>query len=218
MLVTGGARGIGRAIADRYRAHGHTVLTPTRLELELASDESLGIFLDAMAATPIDVLVNNAAENVPQMLEEIAPTTLDRALDVNIRAPFLLTKHFGVPMAERGFGRIVNLSSVYALVSRPKRSMYTTTKAALNGLTRASAVELAYGNVLVNAVCPGFVDTDLTRQNNSPEDIARLCGTVPLGRLASPDEIATLVYFLGSRENSYVTGQTIVIDGGFTCQ
>jgi 3-oxoacyl-[acyl-carrier protein] reductase len=121
-------------------------------------------------------------------------------------------------MAERGFGRIVNLSSVYALVSRPKRSMYTTTKAALNGLTRASAVELAYGNVLVNAVCPGFVDTDLTRQNNSPEDIARLCGTVPLGRLASPDEIATLVYFLGSRENSYVTGQTIVIDGGFTCQ
>ena len=218
MLVTGGARGIGRAIADRYRSHGHTVLTPTRAELELASDESLGIFLEAMAATPIDVLVNNAAENVPQMLEEIAPTTLDRALDVNIRAPFLLTKHFGVPMAERGFGRIVNLSSVYALVSRPKRSMYTTTKAALNGLTRASAVELAYGNVLVNAVCPGFVDTDLTRQNNSPEDIARLCGTVPLGRLASPDEIATLVYFLGSRENSYVTGQTIVIDGGFTCQ
>ncbi len=218
MLVTGGARGIGRAVADRYRAHGHTVFTPTRAELELASDESLDSFVNAMAATPIDVLVNNAAENVPQPLEEIATTTLDRALDVNVRAPFLLTKHFGVPMAARGFGRIVNLSSVYALVSRPKRSMYTTTKAALNGLTKASAVELAHGNVLVNAVCPGFVDTDLTRQNNSPEDIARLCGTVPLGRLASPEEIATLVYFLGSRENSYVTGQTIVIDGGFTCQ
>ncbi|GAC1542226.1 MAG: 3-oxoacyl-[acyl-carrier-protein] reductase [Vulcanimicrobiaceae bacterium] len=218
VLVTGGGRGIGRAVAEVFQGEGHTVLAPTRAEMDLAATESVETYVRSIASERVDVLVNNAAENEPQLLEDIAAPTVDRMLAINIRAPFLLTKLLGVDMASRGWGRIVNLSSVYSLVSRPKRSMYTTTKAALNGLTKASAVELAHGNVLVNAVCPGFVDTDLTRQNNSPDEIARLCGTVPLARLADPSEIARLIYFLGSHQNSYITGQTIVIDGGFTCQ
>jgi len=121
-------------------------------------------------------------------------------------------------MAEQGRGRIINVASVYAIVGREGRSMYTTTKAALNGLTRALAVELGPRNVLVNAVCPGFVDTELTRRNNTATQIEALCESIPLRRLASVEEIARLVYFLGSEQNSYITGTTIPVDGGFLCQ
>jgi 3-oxoacyl-[acyl-carrier protein] reductase len=96
--------------------------------------------------------------------------------------------------------------------------MYSTTKAALDGFTRAAAVEFGPRNVLVNSICPGFVNTDLTRRNNTPEQIADLCATVPLRRLASVDEIADFAYYLGSEKNTYISGQTIPIDGGFLCQ
>lgn len=121
-------------------------------------------------------------------------------------------------MAERGWGRIVNISSVYSLVSREKRSMYSTSKSALNGLTRALAVELGPRGVLANAICPGFVDTELTRQNNTPAEIAALCELVPLGRLAAVREIAEFAYYIGSEANTYITGQTLAIDGGFLCR
>jgi len=91
-------------------------------------------------------------------------------------------------------------------------------KSALNGMTRALAVELAPFNVLINAVAPGFVMTDLTSQNNTPEEISKLCQMIPAGRMAKPEEIANLVSFLCSESNSYLTGQTILIDGGYSCQ
>jgi len=217
-LVTGGARGIGRAIADRFRALGHVVLTPSRAEMDLADSRAVRDFAVSPACEHVDILVNNAGENVPAFLEDAEAQAWQRAVDVNVSGPFFLTRYLGTAMAARGWGRIVNVSSVYSLASRPKRVMYTTTKSAINGLTRAAAVELGPRGVLVNAVCPGFVDTDLTRANNSPEEIVKLCGQVPLGRLADPKEIAAFVAYLGSDENTYITGQVIPIDGGFLCQ
>ena len=175
-------------------------------------------FASSEAASGIDILVNNAGENKPLPLDEIEPEDLQRILTVNVAAAFLLARYLGVRMAERGWGRIVNISSVYSLVSRERRSMYSTSKAALNGMTRALAVELGPRNVLVNAVCPGFVDTDLTRQNNTAEEIAGLCALVPLRRLATVQEVADFAYHLGSEKNTYITGQTLAIDGGFLCQ
>ena len=169
-------------------------------------------------AANVDILINNAGENKPLPLDEVEPEALARILAVNVSAPFLLSRYLGVAMAERGWGRIVNISSVYSMVSREKRSMYSTSKSALNGLTRALAVELGPRGVLANAVCPGFVDTELTRQNNTPKEIAALCELVPLGRLAAVREIAEFVYFIGSDLNTYVTGQTLPIDGGFLCR
>ena len=112
----------------------------------------------------------------------------------------------------------MNISSIWSGVAKPQRFVYATTKSGINGMTRAAAVELAPAGVLVNAVAPGFVNTELTRQNNSPEALQQIAATIPAGRLAEPREIAELVAFLCSRRNSYLTGQTIFADGGFTCQ
>jgi len=216
--VTGGARGIGSAIADRFRQNGYSVLTPPRSELDLSDLSAVRAFASSEAASDVDILVNNAGENKPLRLDEIEPEDLQRILTVNVAAAFLLARYLGVRMAERGWGRIVNISSVYSLVSRERRSMYSTSKSALNGMTRALAVELGPRNVLANAVCPGFVDTDLTRQNNTPEEITKLCELVPLRRLATVQEVADFAYYLGSENNTYITGQTLAIDGGFLCQ
>ena len=217
VLVTGGARGIGRAIAEHYRAHGYTVAAPGRAELDLASKESVQRFVDAGGAA-VDVLVNNAGENKIGPLEALDPADWDRILQTNLTAPMLLIRAAARHMAAKGWGRVVNISSCYSMVSRAGRGPYTASKSGLNGLTRTAALEYAARGVLINALCPGFVETDMTRANNSREQIAALCALVPLGRLAKPDEIARGVYFLGSEENTYMTGQAIVLDGGFLIQ
>lgn len=217
VLVTGAARGIGKAIADRYRNAGFRVLAPSRSEVDLSETDAVCAWAER-SATEVDILINNAGENRPLELAAISQPDVERIVRVNVTAPFLLARYAGMHMSRRNWGRIVNISSVYSLVSRERRSMYSTTKAALNGMTRALAVELGPRNVLVNSLCPGFVDTDLTRQNNSPAEIEALRNLVPLRRLASVEEIAQFAFYLGSSANTYITGQTIAIDGGFLCQ
>ncbi len=217
-LVTGARRGIGATIAARLAGDGFSVLAPTRQELDLARPDAIDRFIQRRQGDGVDVLVNNAGINVLQPLEQVDDETWAAVMQVNLRAPFRLVQGFADGMKARGWGRIVNMSSVFSLVTKEKRSSYTTVKSALNGFTRTAAVELGRHGILVNAVCPGYVDTDLTRQNNSPSDLERIRATIPLGRLAQPEEIAALVAFLCSEENTYITGQTLVIDGGFVCQ
>lgn len=218
VLVTGGARGIGKAICERYAAAGWSVWAPTRLELDLASHESVEAFLARHGDLGVHALVNNAGENTILPFEELPYEDWARMQHVNLNAAFMLSQRAVGFMAAQGGGRIVNISSCYGVVGRAGRAAYTSSKAGLNGLTVAMAVELGVKNILVNAVCPGFVETDLTRQNNSPEQIQALAGMTALKRLAQPSEIAELVHFLGSSLNTFITGQAILIDGGFTCQ
>jgi len=217
-LVTGAARGIGAAIAARLERDGVAVLRPTRAELDLASPESIDRWLASHAQHAVDILVNNAGINVLQGLEEVDDATWQKVVQVNLRAPFRLIQGFAKGMKERHWGRIVNISTVFSIVTKARRSSYTTVKSGLNGLTRTSAVELGPFGILVNALCPGYIDTDLTRQNNSPADLERIRASIPLERLARPEEMAEVVAFLVSEANSYVTGQLIVADGGFSCQ
>jgi 3-oxoacyl-[acyl-carrier protein] reductase len=119
-------------------------------------------------------------------------------------------------MRERGWGRIVNIASIWSVVSRPGRGSYSASKFALDGLTAALAAEVAADGVLVNCVSPGFVDTELTRSVLGEDGVAQLVSEVPAGRLAQPDEIAALVAWLAGPENTFVSGQNIVIDGGFS--
>jgi len=215
-LVTGASRGIGAAIVAQLEKDGCKVLTPSRSEMDLSSSHSIGQYL-ANLKEDIDILVNNAGINQIAALDDIELANVISILQVNLLAAFQLAQHLSKDMKQRKYGRIVNISSLWSVVTRSGRTSYAMSKTAINGMTRSMAIELASFNVLVNSVAPGYVLTDLTRQNNSPEEIEKIAQAIPMKRLAEPEEIANLVAFMCSEKNSYLTGQTIVVDGGYSC-
>ena len=216
-LVTGAARGIGAAIGAALRAQDVRVLDAGRAEMNLSDSASITSWLGRHGGG-VDILVNNAGINVLNDIEAITPEDWSEMVQVDLTAPLQLIQGVSPGMRARGWGRIVNISSIFGVITRERRGAYSAVKAGLNGLTRTAAVELAPHGVLVNSVCPGYVATDLTRQNNSPADIEKIETTIPAGRLAAPEEIARFVAWLCSEANTYLTGQTILVDGGFTCR
>lgn len=216
-LVTGASRGIGAAIAMVLAREGARVLTPSRPEMDLRDPESIERYVRTIEG-PIDILVNNAGINFLAGLDELNSATLNETLQINLVAPLQLTRLVAERMKANQYGRIVNLSSIWSLVSKERRVAYAASKSAINGVTRTLALELGPHGVLVNAIAPGYVNTELTRQNNSPEQIQAISDNIPLQRLAEPAEIAEMVAFLCSEKNSYMTGQVLVVDGGYVCR
>lgn len=215
-LVTGASRGIGKAIADTLRSRGVLVLTPDRSELDLSLPASITSWCDRHHDVAIDVLINNAGINTLRAVTELDDEAWAGMEQINLRAPMQLMRKLVPGMSTRRWGRIVSLTSVWAHVARERRGGYAATKAGISALTRTLAVECAQTGVLVNAVSPGFVATELTRANNSPAELDTICKKIPLGRLAEPIEIARLVSWLVSEDNTYLTGQTLIADGGYT--
>ena len=218
VLITGGSRGIGRAIVERYQKAGCKILAPPRSELNLLSNDSVDNFISSNKDKKIDVIINNAGINDINLIEDITDDEIDRMLMTNLISPIRLIRGFVGQMKQRRFGRIVNIGSVWAVVSKSGRAIYSASKNGLHGITNTLALELAPYNILVNTICPGFVLTELTSKNNSPAQIEELAKNIPLGRLATPAEIAEFVYFCGSELNTYLTAQKIIIDGGFTAR
>ena len=216
-LITGGGRGIGLAITSLFRLNDIEVMAPSRLELDLSSEKSIVNYCSVQSGA-FDILINNAGVNPINDFVSLQQTEINETIFVNFQAPFLLTKLLVPAMITQKYGRIINISSIWSVVSKSKRSIYASTKAAINAFTRTLAVELGPHNILVNAVAPGFVNTELTKKNNSQAELKKIAELIPLKRLAEPSEIANLVYFLCSEKNSFITGQTILIDGGYTCQ
>ena len=216
-LVTGASRGIGAAIAQALAQAGAELLTPTRAQCDLASLEATGQFLAGLDGD-LDILVNCAGSNRLAALEDLEPALLAEALRIHLETPVMLIRALSPAMARQRWGRILNLGSIWGSVAKPRRAAYAAAKAGVEAMTRVLALELAPHNVLINVLAPGFVDTDLTRANNSPAERAALAASVPLGRLAQPEELAELALFLCSPRNTYITGQTLVADGGFLCR
>ena len=215
-LVTGGSRGIGLAIGKRLHADGVDIIAPTRTEMDLLSGASIDAYVRSLKQ-PVDILINNAGINIIASLAEIADPDIQDTIQIDLLAPLRLARALAPSMMERRYGRIVNISSVWAVVTKAGRLTYSAAKAGLGGMTRTLSVELAPYNVLVNALAPGYVNTELTRRNNTGAEIEAIERTIPVGRLAEPEEIAEVAAFLASDRNSYVTGQIIMVDGGFTC-
>jgi len=215
-LVTGGSRGIGKAVCEVLRARGAEVLSPSRQELDLSSGRSIEDYFKRLDKR-VQILINNAGVNNIQGCLEIEESNLCASLQINLLAPLLVSGKVIPSMRAAGYGRIVNISSVWSVVTKPGRLVYSMTKAGLNAVTRSWALELAEDNILVNSVAPGYVNTELTKKNNTPAEIDKIRETIPAKRLAEPSEIAEIVAFLSSSANSYMTGQIIIADGGYTC-
>lgn len=216
-LITGAGRGIGAAVAAALRSDGWRVLNPLRGELDLADPRSIQLYLSRLGEQPINGLVLNAGVNSPAQLGALTETEWSRVQQVNCTSAFSIASALCPAMAKRGFGRVVAISSVYAERARTGRAAYSASKAGLQALVRGISVEFGSADVVANCVAPGFVDTELTRANNTPKAISEILTRVPVGRLGDPSEVAALVTYLMSPANRYLTGQTVAIDGGFSC-
>lgn len=229
VFVTGATRGIGCAIAKAFRAEGAWVIGTGTSEAVAGDDvcheyfcadftdlDQIRACADFIRQTEPDVLVNNAGINKIAPFAEIALQDFLRIQQVNVGAPFFLCQAAIPGMKRKGWGRIVGLSSIWGKVSKEYRASYSASKFALDGLTLALAIEHGADGILANCVAPGFTDTELTHRVLGEEEVQRLMSTVPVRRMAGVDEIARFVMWLGSPSNTYITGQNIAIDGGFS--
>ena len=236
-LVTGGANGIGRAIVERLAAEGARVAAVdvepvpdlgsavVGIEFDLAATERLEELVDDVETRvgPLDVLVNNAGIYEPAPAVELTLDSYRRVLAVNLDAPVFLASRAGGRMARRGYGRIVNITSIHGRFGEELALSYDTAKGGLEQATRTLAIELSRHGVLVNAVAPGFVSTRMSVVDGVNElegdwfrNIYVDNGKLPVRRYAEPHEIAAHVAWLASEQNTYVTGQVLTVDGGVT--
>jgi NAD(P)-dependent dehydrogenase (short-subunit alcohol dehydrogenase family) len=238
-LVTGAGRGIGRelalsfaragaavavldrdaagarSVADVINAEGGTALAVT---LDLVDTAAIEPALKALAASfgAIDILVNNAAIVVPHLFLETTAEELETVLRVNLHAPFFCAQVLARSMVERKHGRIINMASHSGLRGSTARAAYAASKGGLIAATRVMAVELAPHGITVNSIAPGPIESELTLASHSPQRRAAWNDVVPIGRYGRAEEVVAAAMFLASPGASYITGQTLVVDGGFT--
>jgi NAD(P)-dependent dehydrogenase (short-subunit alcohol dehydrogenase family) len=234
-LITGASRGLGRAAAARLLERGASVAINVRdraraeatvrelggSSFAVSGDlEREGVAESLVERTiaefgRLDILVNNAAMPLTTRFEQITPDEWRRAVEVNLTAPFILTRSAVPVMKAQRYGRVVNISSTAGrMVSTLGGAHYTATKTGLLGLTRASAKELGVHGITVNAVCPGMIDTELTRESASDELLERITASYPIPRMGTALEVADVICFIASEAAGYITGATFDINGG----
>ncbi len=229
VFVSGATRGIGASIAQLFIEKGATVYGSATKTTDAQQLGLAGIFAadfthrkeiegcaDFIRSIKPDILINNAGINNPSSFELIDHDEFLRIQQVNVFAPMALCQAAIPSMLLSGWGRIVNISSAWSKKGKEQRAPYSSSKFAIDGLTLSLAIEYAKSGILANCVAPGFVDTEMTRRILGDAGIEKILQNVPIGRLAQPAEIAEVVLWLASPHNTYITGQNIAVDGGFT--
>jgi len=235
-LVTGSGRGIGKAIALAFAKEGSDIVVwdvnildaegackeiealgrktlAERVDVTNYADVESGInkILDKFGK--VDILVNNAGITKDNLILRMAPGDWDAVINVNLKGSFNCIKAASKPMIKQRYGKIVNIASIIGIIGNPGQANYSASKAGLIALTKTTAKELSSRNVNVNAVAPGFIQTDMTAK--LPEDLKKkMLEAIPLGKLGLPADVAEACLFLASDDSAYITGQTIVVDGG----
>lgn len=241
-LITGASRGLGKAMAMALASEGARVALVSRGEAELngvaaevrdaggdaavfpadvASEEQVRAVEMAVLARfgKVSILINNAGLAMRKPVTELTPEDWRRVMETNVTAAFLLCRSFVPHMKGRGYGRILNISSIMGSISLPDRTAYSASKAGLLGFTRSLALELAADAITVNTISPGLFETELARPIlDSPEMKAQFLANIPLGRAGKPEEVGQLAVYLCSEDAAYVTGTDILIDGGWTAR
>jgi len=234
-IVTGSGRGIGKAIALKLAEAGATVVVndvaetvnSVAEEIKAMNRQSLAVVADISSAPDVtrlvdttiatygrvDILVNNAGITRDQLLLRMSDEDWDRVLNVNLKSVFLCTRAVLKHMVKQRWGRIVNISSIVGIIGNPGQANYASAKAGIIGFTRTIAKEVASRSITVNAIAPGFIDTEMTQK--LPEEWKQqLKSRIPVGYLGTPRDVAEAVAFLASEEARYITGQVLNVDGG----
>ncbi len=214
LFLTGGNGDIGSAIKNLFIAKGFEVIAPGSHELNLMEFADIAAFLKQQGA--FDVVIHCAGINFPKPFSEITDEDFLKTMSINSLSFYKILNELVCDGKVNQNGAVLAVSSIYGVISRKNRFSYAASKHSLMGMVQTLALELAETGVRTNALAPGFVDTKLTRQNNTPETIRNFETKIPLGRLAKPEDIAKIAYFLCSEENQYINGQLIVADGGYT--
>lgn len=236
-IVTGGSRGIGRAISIALAEKGADVVLfyagnqqkaeETQAEIEKLGRQSLALQVDVSNSEQVsaafrqvtstfkrlDILVNNAGITRDQLAIRLKEEDWDQVVDINLKGTFLCSQAAIRPMLKQRKGRIINVSSVVAIAGNPGQANYCASKAGVIGLTKSMAKELAARNITVNAIAPGFIDTDMTRVL-SEEQKQQILSGIPSGRFGKPEDVAEAVCFFASEGAGYITGQILNVDGG----
>lgn len=237
-LITGGARGIGKKIAEKFARNGYNIVINyvsektdvNKLESDLSQNGKVEVLCIKCDVTDfdscqemvkeavdkfgkIDVLINNAGITKDNLLMRMKEEDFDKVINVNLKGTFNMTKNVISYMMKKRSGRIVNISSVVGVSGNSGQANYAASKAGIIGFTKSVAKELASRNILANAVAPGFIETDMT--DVLSESVKEsIYSQIPLKKMGKPEEVANAVYFLGSDENTYITGQVLNVDGG----
>ena len=222
-LITGASDGIGKTIYNDFKKLGAKVIGTCNhkkkrglIQVDFSDTKSLKKFLDQISKyKKIDILINNAGTNILNPVNKLIESDIYKLIKINTIGPTMLTKFISKKMIKNKYGRIINMSSIFGKITKEKRVLYSITKFGINGLTKGSAIDLAKNQILINSVSPGFVSTKLTKKILGKK-INTLKNEIPLKRLANSDEISKIVLFLASDLNTYLTGQNIIVDGGFT--
>ena len=244
-LITGGTRGIGKAIVKELVASGCNIyltgMAPRSVKdyddiiksfepineeqyikfisADFNRKDSIQEFIDMIQSiNKIDICINNAGTNQIMNIKDISIDDIKKIHQVNLYLPFIILSTVLEKMKNNNWGRVVNVGSLWSKLSRSGRSIYSASKYGLMGLTVTSALEYASHGVLVNMVSPGFVMTDLSNKTLDENEKKNIESNIPLGKFAQPNEIANVVLFLCSKLNSYITGQNIIVDGGYICE
>jgi NAD(P)-dependent dehydrogenase (short-subunit alcohol dehydrogenase family) len=235
-IITGGGSGIGLAIAQKFTEHNITTIIIGRDEIKLqAAKEKLGAICIPVAFDinnlseipslidklsnqfgPIDILVNNAGINLKKEFTEVTDEEFERIIKTNLTAAFVLSREVVKGMLTKSNGCIINISSMAAHYGLPKVIAYTASKSAIEGMTKAMAVELSPKGIRVNCIAPGFIATEMSAKalNNDPERKQKVLSRTPMGKLGETADIADAALFLGSDAAKYITGIVLAVDGG----
>lgn len=234
VLITGGSRGIGKAIAELFKTEDATVIVTYRnsideeyfnlknilyFKCDVADMKSVQEVTDVILKdhSKIDVLVNNAGITKDGLLMRMSEEDWDAVLDTNLKGVFNMTKAVSRSMMSKRYGKVINITSVVGITGNAGQSNYAASKAGVIGFTKSVAKELASRNININAVAPGFIETEMT--GKLPEDVRKnYMSSIPLKRFGKGEEIARTVKFLASEDSAYITGQTICVDGGIVMQ
>lgn len=214
LFLTGGDGGIGSSIKEKFSENGYEIVAPDLRELDLSNPINTDEYFQRIPAE-FDVIIHCAGYNRPLDISDISGQEYSKTQNINLNSFIRIVQHNIPYFKKSGGGHVLGIASLYGEISREKRLSYAVSKHGLIGAVQTMALELGSYRVCCNTLSPGFVDTPLTRQNLTSENIALIASKIPMGGLTTPREIANTAFFLCSSENTAISGQNIIVDGGY---